>query len=230
VISGTSFNEVMGFPTNQLTTEYWFPFYDNVSMATWILVGNASSSQAAAVDIYIGGLKKGSYSIPIGGRIMPRFNLQTGPVRVVSTNGVKIFTSERSLYGDSFNEVMGYPKDQFTTEYWYPWYDNVGMATWVLVGNPTTTSAKVDIYIGGVKMASYTSGAGKQINQRYALNTGPVRVVSTNGVKLFSSERVLYGTSFNEVMGYPGNKLTTGYWFPWYDSTSMSTDILVGRP
>jgi hypothetical protein len=55
-------------------------------------------------------------------------------------------------------------------------------------------------------------------------------VVSTNGVKIFSSERVLYGTSFNEVMGYAGNKLTTEYWFPWYDSTSMSTDILVGRP
>jgi len=31
-------------------------------------------------------------------------------------------------------------------------------------------------------------------------------------------------------MGYAGNKLTTEYWFPWYDSTSMTTDILVGRP
>jgi hypothetical protein len=225
-----AFNEVMGYPSNQFTTEYWFPFYDNVGMATWILVGNPSTTSIAAVDIYIGGVKRGSYSIPKGGRIMPRFNIQpTGPVRVVSTNGVKIFTGERSLYGDSFNEVMGYPGNQLTTEYWYPWYDNVSMSTWVLVGNPTGTTAKVDIHVGTSKF-SYTIPANGRISQRYVLNTGPVRVVSMNGVKIFSSERVLYGTSFNEVMGYPGNKLTTEYWFPWYDSNSMSTDILVGRP
>jgi hypothetical protein len=200
-------------------------------MATWILVGNPSTTSTAAVDIYIGGVRRGSYAIPKGGRITPRFNIPpSGPVRIVSTNGVKIFTSERSLYGNSLNEVMGYPASQFTTEYWYPWYDNVGMATWVLVGNPTTATATVDIYIGGVKHGSYTIGAGKQINQRFNLNTGPVRVVSTNGVKVFTSERVLFGSSFNEVMGYPANKLTTEYWFPWYDSISMSTDILVGRP
>jgi hypothetical protein len=116
--------------------------------------------------------------------------------------------ANRTIAGTSFNEVMGSPANQFTTEYWYPWYDNVGMATWMLVGNPTTSTAKVDIYVGGIKQASYNIGAGKQINQRFPLNTGPVRVVSTNGVKIFSSECVLYGTSFNEVMGYAGNKLS----------------------
>ena len=149
---------------------------------------------------------------------------------MVSTNGVKIFSSERTLAGDSFNEVMGYPASQFTTEYWYPWYDNVNMATWILVGNPTDKTAYVDIYIGGVKRNSYSILKGERITPRFDLNTGPVRVVSTNGVKIFTSQRVLYGTSFNEVMGYPGNKLTTEYWFPWYDSETMSTDILVGRP
>jgi Zn-dependent metalloprotease len=231
-----SFNEVMGYPASQFTTEYWFPWYDNSSMLTWILVGNPSTTSTAAVDIYVGGVKRGSYAIPKGGRITPRFNITpSGPVRVVcsnctSTNGVKIFSSERTIYGDSFNEVMGSPANQFTTEYWYPWYNNVNMATWVLVANPTSSTANVDIYIGGVKRGSYSIGAGKQVNQRFPLNTGPVRVVSTNGVKIFSSERVLYSTSFNEVMGYLGNQLATEYWFPWYDSTSMSTDILVGRP
>jgi hypothetical protein len=226
-----AFNEVMGYPADQFTTEYWFPWYDNSSMYTWILVGNPSTTSSAVVDIYIGGVKRNSYVIPKGGQITPRFNVMpTGPVRVVSTNGVKIFTSERTVAGDSFNEVMGYPASQFTSEYWYPWYDNVSMATWVLVGNPTTSTAKVDIYVGGVKQGSYTIGAGKQINQRFNLNTGPVHVVSTNGAKIFTSERVLLGTSFNEVMGYPGNKLTAEYWFPWYDSSSMSTDIVVGTP
>jgi uncharacterized delta-60 repeat protein len=230
--ANSAFNEVMGYPANQFTTEYWFPWYDNSSMSTWILVGNPSTTSPAAVDIYVGGVKKGTYSIPKGSQITPRFNLPagTGPVRVNSTNGAPIFSSERTVAGDSFNEVMGSPANQFTMEYFYPWYDNVGMSTWVLVGNPTGSTANVDIYIGGVKQASYSIGPGKQINQRFPLNTGPVRVVSTNGVKVFSSERVLYSTSFNEVMGYPGNQLAAEYWFPWYDSTSMSTDILVGRP
>jgi hypothetical protein len=61
-------------------------------------------------------------------------------------------------------------------------------------------------------------------------NTGSVRVVSTNGLKILTSQRVLYDTSFNEVTGYPGDKLSAEYGFPWYDSTSMSTDILVGEP
>jgi hypothetical protein len=226
-----AFNEVMGYPANQFTTEYWFPWYDNVTMATWILVGNPSTTSAAAVDLYIGGVKKSSYVIPKGGNVTPRFALQTGPVRVVSTNGVPIFTSERTIAGDSFNEVMGYPANQFTTEYWYPWYDNVTMATWVLVGNPSTTqAAAVDIYVGPVKRGSYSIPAKGAIPPRFNLTAGPVRVVVTNGVKVFTSERVLYGTGFNEVMGYPGNKLTTEYWFPWYDSISMSTDILVGIP
>ena len=138
VISGNSFNEVMGFPTNQHTTEYWFPWYDNTSMNTWLLVGNPSSTSTANVDVYIGGVKRNSYAIAKGKSVTPRFNLQTGPVRVVSTNGVPIFTSERSLYGanNAFNEVMGYPANQFATEYWFPWYDNTSMTTWVLVGNP----------------------------------------------------------------------------------------------
>jgi branched-chain amino acid transport system substrate-binding protein len=182
VIAGNSFNEVMGFPTNQLTTEYWFPWYDNKDMSTWVLVGNPSTTQTAAVDIYIGGIKRGSYTIPPGGRVTPRFNLQTGPVRVVSTNGVKIFTSERVDHKGSFNEVMGYPASQFTTEYWFPWYDNKSMATWILVGNPSATStAAVDIYIGGIKRGSYTIPKGGQITPRFNLQTGPVRVGSADG-------------------------------------------------
>jgi hypothetical protein len=228
-----AFNEVMGYPANQLTTEYWFPWYDSATMNTWVLVGNPSSTQTAKVSIYVGTIKY-SYSIPPKGRITPRYpGLKNGPVRVVSTNGVKIFTSERAQTDTSFNEVMGYPANQFTTDYWFPWYDNVNMGTWVLVGNPTASTAKVDIYIGGVKRGSYSIPANGRITPRYTgLNTGPVHVVSTNGVKIFTSERVLYGPSLNlnEFMGYPGNKLTTEYWFPWYDSITQSTDIVVGTP
>jgi len=152
-------------------------------------------------------------------------------VRVVSTNGVKIFASERSVYGNSFNETMGFPANQFTAEYFFPWYDNVSMDSWILVGNPSSTEvANVDIYVGTTKH-TYTLQPGESITPRFTgVNEGLVRVMSTNGMKIFTSQRSLYQGSFNETMGYPGNQLTTEYWFPWYDSVSMSTDLLVGRP
>jgi len=242
-IYGNSFNELMGYPADQLTTEYWFPWYDQVYMQTWILVGNPSTTQTAYVDIYIGA-EKHSYSILPGDRIIPQFpNKLDGPVRVVSTTGtgtptpLSIFTSERSLYGTSFNEVVGYPANKFTTEYWFPWYDNIYMQTWILVGNPSTTqTAYVDIYIGAEKQ-SYTIPANGRITPEFFNQMdGPVRVVSTTGtgtptpLPIFTSERSLYGTSFNEVMGYPADQFTTDYWFTWYDNASMQTWILVGNP
>jgi len=39
VFAGVSFNETMGYPANQLTTEYWFPWYDKKSMITRVLIG-----------------------------------------------------------------------------------------------------------------------------------------------------------------------------------------------
>jgi len=244
---GSSFNELMGYPVDQFTTEYWFPWYDQVGMKTWILVGNPSTSQTAYVDIYIGGVKQNdTYAIPPEDRILPTFpDLMDGPVRVVSVTGagtptaLPIFTSERSLYGPSFNEVMGYPADQFTTDYWYPWYDQVGMKTWILVGNPSTSqTAYVDIYIGGVKRNdTYAILPGKRILPTFSgITDGPVRVVSVTGagtptaLPIFTSERALYNSSFNEVMGYPGDQLASEYWFTWYDNVGMTTDLVIAKP
>jgi hypothetical protein len=246
----SSFNEVMGVPSDQFTTEYWFPWYDGVYMTTWILVGNPSLDQTAYVDIYIGGVKKNAtpYPIPPSGNITPLFTGDVnGPVRVVSVTGdgtpsaINIFSSERSIYGGSFSEVMGMPLDQFTTAYWFPWVDQFdmnGMKTWVLVGNPSAAqTAYVDIYVGGMKQGStYAIAPNGNITPIFSVTNGPVRVVSVTGdgtpspIDIFSSERTLYGNSFNEMMGYPADQLASEYWFTWYDSTYMSTEILIGKP
>jgi hypothetical protein len=250
--NNNSFSESLGQAVNKLTTEYWFPWYDNVSMKTSIVVGNASTTKSAKVDIYIGGVKKGSYTIAAKGTINRLYaGLVNGPVKVVSTNGVNIVTSENTVSGtnNSFSDVMGYPSNQFTTEYWFPNYDhgypNVGgsnMRTWILVGNPSTTqTALVQIYIGGVlqhdpnnlSSTTFSIAPGKNVTPRWlGVQGGPVRVVSTNGVNIFTSERVFTvpDSVFNEMMGYPLNQMTTEYWYPWYDSTNMNNDILVSKP
>ncbi len=250
-IFNTSFNEVMGVPFDQFTTEYWFPWYDGVYMKTWVLVGNPSASQHAYVDIYINGVKKNAtpYDIVPSGNIQPKFDgLVSGPVRVVSVTGagtptpINIFSSERTIAGGSFSEVMGIPLNQFTTDYWFTWVDQFGsngMKTWILVGNPSSSQkAYVDIYVAGVKINAtpYAIATNSNITPTFAATNGPVEVVSVTGsgtptpLNIFTSERILYGKSFNEMMGYPANQLTSEYWFTWYDRVSMKTDVLIGRP
>jgi hypothetical protein len=251
VTSGDSYNELMGFPANQLSTEYWFPFYDHgyptvtgSNMRTWILVGNASSLQDANVQIYIGGVLRHTETIPPSGRITPRWpGLQGGPVRVVSTNGVPIFTSQRvfTTTNNAFNETLGYPANQFTTEYWFPWYDDVNMTNNILVGNTSSSqSASVQIFIGGALKGTYTIPPNGVIQPRYIGQIGgPVQVRSANGVNIVASQKSVSGPkkSYSEVMGYPFNQFATTYWFPWYDhgypsviGSNMRTWILVGNP
>jgi len=137
----TDFNEMMGFPADQLTTEYWFPLYNTTSfMQTYLTIGNASPSTSAAVSVYIAGQLKGSYMIPVGGRVTPIYDgINNGPVQVVSTNAVPIITSERAYRGPNltdFNELMGFPANKLTTEYWFPLYDTTSfMQTYLTIGN-----------------------------------------------------------------------------------------------
>ncbi|WP_075062152.1 hypothetical protein [Ornatilinea apprima] len=255
--SPTGYNEIMGFIAQDMGTEFWFPWYDNKTMLSWVLVGNPSQSQTAQVEIYVGNVLRGTYSIPPNGRVTPRFfenggtsgtGLQDGPVRVVSTNGVTIFASERVHFKGApqtgFSEVLGTPVGKMTTEYWFPWYDNKTMLSWVLVGNPSQSeTAQVEIYVGNVLRGTYSVPPNGRVTPRFfenggtsgtGLQDGPVRVVSTNGVTIFTSERVHFQTSpqtdFNEIMGLSPSQLSTEFWYPWYDNNSMLNWVLVGNP
>ena len=230
---GNSFNEVMGYPGNQLTTDYWFTSYDDLGMITYLVIGNPHVTLTAEVDVYIGGVKKNAvpYSIAPGERIFPRYGMNVGPVQVVSTNGVDIFTSERSKFGQSFNEVLGYPANQFTTDYSFTSYDDVGMITYLVIGNPhPTLTAEVDVHIAGTLENTYSIAPGQRVFPRYGLNSGPVHVVSTNGVDIFTSERAKYLSSFNEILGLANNQLTTDYWFTSYDDLGMTTELVITAP
>ena len=204
-------------------------------MITFLVIGNPDEVQTAEVDVYIGGTKMNvaSYQIAPGQRIFPRFGINAGPVHVVSTNGVDIFTSERTRFGNTFNEVMGYPGDQVSTEFWFTSYDDTSMITYLVVGNPhETLTAEVDIYINGNKMNTtpYQIGPGQRVFPRFGINSGPVHVVSTNGVEVFASERSKYINSFNEVLGIATEQLATDYWFTSYDDVGMNTFLVISAP
>src|SRR6266498_1392068 len=143
---GNSFHETTGIPNDQLTTDYWFPWYDFSIMQTWISVGNPSTTQNANVSVYIAGQFKGSSAIGPMGRWTPNFpSVFDGPVEVKSTAvlettggqsntpGISIVVSERTLYGQNFNETNGIPNNRLASEYWFPWYDFQIMQTWISI-------------------------------------------------------------------------------------------------
>ena len=105
---------------------------------TYLVIGNPHATLTAQVDVYIAGVKKNvtPYSIAPGQRVFPRYAINQGPVQVISTNGVNIFTSERSKYLSSFNEILGLPNDQLTTDYWFTSYDDLGMDTVLVISAP----------------------------------------------------------------------------------------------
>lgn len=233
VLYGNSFNEIMGFPSEQLTSTYWYPWYDQMSMQSWLLISNPSDAQPVDVRVLIAGTERGSYRIEPLSTIKVQFDgISGGPVQVSSTNGQPILSSQRVVYGGSFNEIMGYPGSQLTNEYWFSWYDQMSMQNWLLLSNPESAhSADVRVLIAGAKQGDYRIEPMKTIKLQFdGIVGGPVQVISINGQSILSSQRTLHCGSFNEVIGYPGDKLTTEYWHPWYDDRIMKTNLLITNP
>jgi hypothetical protein len=232
-----SFNELMGFPANQLTNEYWFTYYDDIYMTTYLMIGNPDPVNTAHVEVYVGSgsTPYKTYDILPGQSILPRYGIAGGPVRVKSTTpGVNIFTSQRTAYGNSFNELMGFPANQLTNDYWYTYYDDSSMTTYLMIGNPDpVNTAHVEVYLGSgsTPYKTYDILPGQSILPRYGIAGGPLRVkCTTAGVDIFTSERVAYKSSFNELMGFPSNQLTNEYWYTYYDNIYMSTNLMIGTP
>ncbi len=210
VLFNDSFNEVAAVPESGLSSEYLFTWYDCVSgngmNGNWILISNQDTGDAA-VDIYIDGSLRGSYSIPEGGIITPQFSgVIGGPVRVVSSNGKQLLVSQRIIYKNSFEEVQGLTAADAGTDLWFTWYDskpeNSMNGNWILVCNRGDSPADVGVYIDGSLQEQVTLGVGENRPLSYADTMGgPVRVVSTNGQPLLATQRVLFKDSFNEVAG-----------------------------
>jgi hypothetical protein len=232
-----SYAEVIGYPENQLATEYWFPWYNNINYSTQLRVSNMGGG-TAQVKVYAGGSEIDSFSLGSGqGTRLTYDGLDNGPLHVVSTDGTTpILASERFIQtfqtSASYSEMMGYPGNQLTTEYWFPWYNNVSYSTQLRVSNLGTGSAQVKVYAGGNLVDTFTLAAGDAKRAAYpGLDDGPLQVVSTDGTTpILASERFIYtfgsSASYAEMMGYPDNQLATQYCFPWYNTTG-DNDLLL---
>src|SRR5690242_21531419 len=212
----------MRLPYSQLNTTYWFPWYNNVDLDAQLRFGNASGS-TASVRVYIGGVEMtGSpFSVlPNQSKRVSFSGINNGPVKIVSTQN--IVAAERVIYkingtNTSFSELMGLPDSQLNTTYWFPWYNNVDLDTQLRIGNVSSSTASVRVYIGGVEMTGSPFSVLPNQSKRVSfsgINNGPVKIVSTQNI--VAAERVIYkingtNTSFSELMGLPDSQLNTTY-------------------
>ena len=234
----TSFSEMMGLPSGQLTTSYTFPCYNNLDLNSQLRFGNVGAS-STDVTVTIGGVAYGPYTLAPNQSLRKSYSVNNGPVTVTSS-GQNIIASLRVAYFNGaawtdYSEMMGLPTASLSTQYAFPIYNNLNLNTQLRFGNLGASSTDVTVTIGGVPHGPYTLAPNQSQRVSFAVNSGPVVIQSSGGIKIIASERVAYfngsaWTSFAEMMGLPSSQWTTSYLFPWYNNIDLNTQLRFGVP
>ena len=237
----TSYSELMGLPSNQLTNNYIFPWYNNLDLNSQLRFGNVGPVNTT-VTVTVGGVFKGAYTlIPNESKRISYVGLDGGPVRITSSGNVPIIASMRVAYFDGsawtdFSEIMGLPFSSLSTRYSFPYYNNINFNTQLRFGNVGSASTIVNVRIGGAWKGSYNLAPNQSQRVSYTgVDSGPVVIQSSGGVPIIASERVAYHngsawTSFAEMMGLPQEQLASSYIFPWYNNVDLKSQLRFGVP
>ncbi|MFA5801644.1 MAG: M23 family metallopeptidase [Thermoleophilia bacterium] len=199
---GEAFNEVPGIPENELSADYLWTWYDNVSPGAfdWVLIANPQPD-----NIYYRILVKGSVPakmiegaatgmIAPGQNVTPRIaNVSDGPLEVQTfsdpamLNPVESIASQRVLWGPSFEEVPGTPRTSLASDYHWTWYDQFDSGTydWVHIVNTNPVQVYYSITVAGTAPSPVIEGAASgviapndRVHPRFAKRGGPVEVKS----------------------------------------------------
>jgi len=243
----TSYSEMMGLPREQLSTEYWFPWYNNAvptSMDQGFRIGNVNPT-STAIQVWVGNTMLDSFTLGTGASVRKNYNVDNGPIRIVCTDcsgSEKIIAALRVIWKEpgvrfSYSEMMGLPKEQLSDEYWFPWYNNLAVSSMdqgFRIANVDTASGNtVEVWVGATKLDTIVLSAGASIRKGYSVDNGPVRIVcttctNTNNDQIIAALRVIwqepgYRSSYSEMMGLPKEQLSDEYWFPWYNNLSTAS-------
>ena len=179
-----AFNEVPGIPAIDLTNDYLWTWYDNVSAGAydWVMIANPNP-YAINYRITVKGAVPGQMiegdatgTIPQDSNVTPRIkNVLDGPVEVKTcklafvgdtcpdgnTTDGKSIASQRTLWGPSFEEVPGYPRTALTSDYHWTWYDQADAGTydWVHIINTDSVQVNYRITVGGSAPSPVVEGS-----------------------------------------------------------------------
>jgi len=131
---------------------------------------------------------------------------------------------------------MGLPASQVSDTYVFPAYDNVTLDGQLRFGNVGTSPTTVTVTINGAVKGAYPLNPNQSVRVNYpGLDSGPVKIESSGGVKIIASLRDSWfdgtsWTSYSQLMGLPGGQLTTSYYFPAYNNVSLDDQLRIGVP
>jgi len=137
----TSFAQLMGLPSVQLSDQYIFPAYNNVTLNDQLRIGNVDTV-ATTVTVTIGGVLRGTYTLQPNEAVRVNYaGVDSGPVVVKGTNGVDIISSIREAWAvngvtQSFTQLMGLSANQLDTTFLFPAYNNVTLNEQLRIGTP----------------------------------------------------------------------------------------------
>jgi predicted outer membrane repeat protein len=235
VYADYSYSELMGFPVNQLTNAYLFPWYNNVAMNSQLRVSNLGN-RTTTIRVYLGSDTTPIHTYTLGAGQASRRNYtgrNSGPLRVVSSNTNILSTIRVVFANNSYSELMGYPANQLAQEYLYPAYDNVNLNSQLRVSNVGDGPTEISVYFGSDTnpIHSYTLQSGEASRRNYTgRNGGPLRVVSSIEPIMSTVRTVYSGNSYYEMTGLPSGWLSTQYWFPWYNNVAMNSELRIAVP
>jgi hypothetical protein len=195
----------------------------------------------AHIDVTIAGNLQESYILQRSQSARDSYlRVNSGPVKIESTNLVPLMSAERVIYKvsnvpTSFSEMMALPNSQLDKIYWLPWYNSKELNTQLRFANVSTSTATVHVSIGGTPVpgSPFSIPAGKSIRKSYpGVDKGPVKIESDQDI--VAAERVIYtvngvDTSFSEMMALPASQVDQDYWLPWYNNKDLNTQIRIAN-
>ena len=146
-----------------------------------------------------------------------------GPVRVTVNTGPPVKISQRTQFGQSFNEIWAQAGAQAATTSFFNWFDKAspGMLTDnIHLTNPSGATANVTVSLPGApaQKASIAPGYAAYVTFPKGTIGGPVTVTSDQPV--LASQRVQFNSTFNETWALTGAQAATTAYLNWYDTAS----------
>ena len=245
----TSYSEMMGLPKEGLSSEYWFPWYNNLSinsMDQGFRIANVNTASSNTVEVWVGGTKLDTITLAAGASTRVGYPVDNGPAYVVCTTCTntgtdKIIAALRVIWKEpgqrfSYSEMMGLPKEHLSSEYWFPWYNNAAPASMdqgFRIANVDAAANTVQVFVGTTQLGpNIILGPGASTRVGFNVDNGPIRIICTTCAntgtdKIIAALRVIwkepgYRSSYSEMMGLPTEQLSSEYWFPWYNNLSTA--------
>ncbi len=208
-----------------------------INATPWLATPGCSSS----IQVYIAGAPKGTYDIAPGTAERVNYpGVDSGPVKVQSTNGKNFVAAERDAWWDGstwsdFNQLMGLPAGVVSDTYMFPAYNSNTLDEQLRFGNVGTSDTVVTVTIGGVVRGTYPLHPSESTRVNYwGLDSGPVVLKSSGAVPIIAAERNSWWdgkawSSYSQLMGLPVSQVSDTYIFPAYNSNTLDEQLRFGN-